>query len=497
MASTTVPRRMLASGGLDDRPVKVPRPERPFRPRARPRRRMPRRSVPLVVSVLSLVFLIAAAVVATDVHGTNHVTNGDAKYDLEGWKADSDAGRTSLNRMHIHDGPRGHDTAALIDRNGQDFGKWSRVLVAIDEPEQFFTVGNTYTLRAFVRNLGDSKQTVGLLLANGNYAHRPTESSVYEAFAADGWHELVLTFTSTSRAENDTAVYLALPPSGATHWAITGVSLRAGGANDRTAEAGLHYEQAPDRVLSFAGETGSAPDPAVWTNESGGHGWGNKELQTYTTGTRNASVDGRGNLEITARREHAIGPDGIARHYTSARLTTYGKVDVPPGSYVEAAVQAPVGVGVWPAFWLLGSNIKTVGWPACGELDILEVTGANPATALSSLHMADVDDPRRDRKVGGGEPDGKTVLPDDLDSKSHIYGVYFDRDLVIFYIDHQPTLRYTAEEARNSRRDWPFDKSQYILLNVAIDSAYDPTDTSFPRTMTVGPISIWSGKVPF
>jgi beta-glucanase (GH16 family) len=451
-----------------------------------------------LVSVVAVACLVVAAlVIVRDYQSRDQVPNGDAKYDLTGWQVGSDAGRTSLNRLHIEDGPAGHDTAALIDRNGEGFGDWSRALVAIDRPAEALTVGRTYTLRAYVRNRGDSRQSVGLLLANGNYEHRPTESSTYDSVPVGGWHALVLTFISTAPAADDTAVYLALPRSGPTHWSVTGVSLRAGTPGDEGTAAPTSYRQAPDRVLRFDGPSGSAPDPTVWTNELGGNGWGNKELQTYTAGTRNVALDGKGKLVITVRREDSAGPDGINRRYTSARLNTHGRLDVPSGSYVEATVRAPVGIGVWPAFWLLGSNIKTVGWPACGELDVLEGAGANPSTVVSSLHMADTEDPHRDRKVGGGAPDGKTVLPHTLDASSHVYGVFFDSTRVTFYIDHRPTLTYTAREARRSGRDWPFDKSQSIILNVAIDSGYDPSATKFPRSMTVGPISIWNGRVPF
>ena len=217
----------------------------------------------------------------------------------------------------------------------------------------------------------------------------------------------------------------------------------------------------------------------------------------YTENSRNAALDGQGHLLITARRETATGPDGIRRKYTSARLTTHGKVAVRPGSYVEAAIKLPVGQGVWPAFWLLGSNSAEVGWPASGELDIVEVFGSDPRVARSRLHMPDVHDSDQNRKYGGGLQGGNTTFSQSLDSQFHQYGVYFDAAVVVFYIDRRPTFSYTALEARSSNRDWPFGKSQDVLLNIAIGgSEKSPKATAFPRVMQVGAISIWDG-VPF
>jgi len=100
-----------------------------------------------LVSVVAVACLVVAAlVIVRDYQSRDQVPNGDAKYDLTGWQVGSDAGRTSLNRLHIEDGPAGHDTAALIDRNGEGFGDWSRALVAIDRPAEALTVGRTYTL---------------------------------------------------------------------------------------------------------------------------------------------------------------------------------------------------------------------------------------------------------------------------------------------------------------------------------------------------------------
>ncbi|GIM97475.1 glycoside hydrolase family 16 protein [Paractinoplanes toevensis] len=248
---------------------------------------------------------------------------------------------------------------------------------------------------------------------------------------------------------------------------------------------------APDavRIITFDGPAGSPIDPAVWNHETGGGGWGNGELETYTDSAENSYVDGRGHLRITAYR--------TGTGFTSARITTQGKVEVRPGSYVEASITAPVGAGVWPAFWTIGTDIGEVGWPACGELDIFEGTGATPTKAHVAAHMATTANSKTDKSYGWGDPGGTTDVGSSLAAGPHRFGVYFDDRIVRFYLDRKPTMTLRASDALRSGRSWPFGKPQYLILNVAIDGETDNSSTVFPRTMTVSPIVIRPGGVPF
>ena len=136
------------------------------------------------------------------------------------------------------------------------------------------------------------------------------------------------------------------------------------------------FAQAPDEKMVFSdefiGPAGSQPDPSKWVREIGGGGWGNKELEYYTDSSENSSLDGEGFLVIKAVK---LAPSLFLScwygpcKYTSARLKTKGKFDLKYGRF-EAKIKIPKGQGVWPAFWLLGSNIDTVGWPRSGEIDI-------------------------------------------------------------------------------------------------------------------------------
>ena len=169
-----------------------------------------------------------------------------------------------------------------------------------------------------------------------------------------------------------------------------------------------------------------------------------------------------------------------------------------PGSYVEAPIRAAVGAGVWPAFWLQGANLDELGWPAAGELDVMEIFGAQQSVARQFIHVSALDNSRRDMPFGDRQPGNRTDLGHSLDSQTHLYGVYFDSKRVDFFVDRQRTLSLTAADAKESGRAWPFGDPQFLILNIAVGGlAGNPGSTSFPRTMTVGGISIWNSGPPF
>jgi len=126
----------------------------------------------------------------------------------------------------------------------------------------------------------------------------------------------------------------------------------------------------------FNGPDGSSVDRNKWVVETGGEGWGNQELEYYTDRSENVGMHD-GSLVIRALEENYTGPDGVKRNYTSARLKTFGKFSQTYGRF-EARIKIPYGQGMWPAFWMLGDDIDKVGWPACGEIDIMENIGKEP-----------------------------------------------------------------------------------------------------------------------
>jgi len=214
----------------------------------------------------------------------------------------------------------------------------------------------------------------------------------------------------------------------------------------------------------FNAPAGMPPDPAKWNYDLGGGGWGNYEIETYTNSTANVFHDGNGNLVIRAIRD-------AAGNYTSARLQTGGSgasthtTDLSwQFGRIEARIKLPFGQGVWPAFWMLGENIGTAGWPTCGEVDIMENFGTyhnNLAINNGTAHG-----PGYSGTNGIGKtltlPSGETV-----ESDFHIYGIEWSPDSVEWFVDHARYFKLTpASLPRNTR--WVFNAPFFILLNLAI-----------------------------
>lgn len=226
----------------------------------------------------------------------------------------------------------------------------------------------------------------------------------------------------------------------------------------------------------FDGPAGTAPDPSVWSHELGAGGWGNDELQTYTDSRDNAALDGRGNLVITARREPGGG-------YSSARLLTAGKVAVEHGR-VEARIQVPAGQGIWPAFWMLGSDLPDVPWPGCGEIDVMEVIGHEPHVVHGTVHGPGY--------AGAAGLTASHAHPGgSLADAFHDYAVDWRPDRVTWSVDGTAYHRVTRDGVGAER--WPFDKPFFFLLNVAVGGGWpgDPDDsTVFPQEMRVDHVRV-------
>jgi beta-glucanase (GH16 family) len=237
----------------------------------------------------------------------------------------------------------------------------------------------------------------------------------------------------------------------------------------------------------FDGPAGSSVDRSRWTFDIGGGGWGNQELETYTDRAANASLDGIGNLVIVAEREAFTGPDRIARPYTSARLKTQGLFAQAYGRF-EGRMQIPFGQGLWPAFWLLGADITTVGWPACGEIDIMENIGREPGTVHGSLHGP----------KGGdvGSATGSFALPagQRFADGFHVFAVEWEPSQVRYYVDGTLYETRTPADLPAGTR-WVFDHPFFVILNVAVGGTWpgspDAT-TTFPQRLRVDYVRVYS-----
>lgn len=227
----------------------------------------------------------------------------------------------------------------------------------------------------------------------------------------------------------------------------------------------------------FDGPAGAAPDPHTWRPETGGHGWGNKELQHYTAEAANAALDGDGHLAITARYD--------GRRYTSARLITKDLKSLRYGR-IEARIKLPGGRGIWPAFWLLGADIDQAGWPRCGEIDVMENFGTSPALVHGAVHGPGY--------CGGDGISGTLDTGVPLDAGFHDYAIAWEPDRIRWFFDQ--ACYHTVTPAALGGRPWVFGHDCYLLLNVAVGgTASVPPDgsTQFPRTMLVDHIRAYAG----
>ncbi|MDP9150263.1 MAG: glycoside hydrolase family 16 protein [Myxococcota bacterium] len=229
----------------------------------------------------------------------------------------------------------------------------------------------------------------------------------------------------------------------------------------------------------FEGRDGSAADPSKWVHDVGGSGGGNREREYYTDGTANAVVQG-GQLVITADMAGAAPPAcwyGPCQ-YTSARLKTQGKFAQAYGRF-EARIQIPYGQGMWPAFWMLGDDITQVQWPACGEIDIMENIGREPALVHGSLHGPGY--------PGAGLTGVYSLAAGKLADSFHTFAAEWEPTAVRFYVDDR---LYETQTPANvpAGSPWPFEHAFFLVLDLAVGGTWpgdpDPS-TTFPQTMKI------------
>jgi beta-glucanase (GH16 family) len=195
------------------------------------------------------------------------------------------------------------------------------------------------------------------------------------------------------------------------------------------------------------------PDSTKWGYDVGGNGWGNNELQYYTQADTNNVRVKNGVLSIIARKEKRENKD-----YTSARMVTRGKSEFQYGR-IEFRAKLPRGRGTWPAGWTLGSNIQQVGWPQCGEIDIMEHVGYDPDTIVGSLHTTAYN------HIKGTQKTNRLFIKNPY-TEFHIYAIEYSPEKMDFILDD--TVYLTVKNEHKSSDEWPFDKPQYILLDLAI-----------------------------
>jgi beta-glucanase (GH16 family) len=237
----------------------------------------------------------------------------------------------------------------------------------------------------------------------------------------------------------------------------------------------------------FNGPAGATVDGSKWGFDTGGSGFGNNELEYYTNSTNNVSTDGQGHLAITARKQNPANYQcwyGTCQ-YTSGRILTAGKFTQKYGRF-EASIKIPKGQGIWPAFWMLGDNIGSVGWPNSGEIDIMENVGKTPNTVYGTVHGPGYSGANG---VGGSRDIGRP-----LGDAFHTYAVTWSPNLVVWTIDGSEYFRVTPSNVSGA---WVFDHPFFMILNVAVGGSWPGSPdagTQFPQSMLVDyvRVSAWN-----
>ncbi len=232
---------------------------------------------------------------------------------------------------------------------------------------------------------------------------------------------------------------------------------------------------------------GSPPDPTKWSYHEGvgNNGWGNNELEYYTSRPQNISIQ-NGNLVITAAQEHYTDSAAVMRAFTSARIKTRAQFAQAYGRF-EARIKIPGGAGLWPAFWMLGDNIKLVGWPACGEIDVMENIGKELSTVHATIHG-----PGYSAAAGISSPyelPGGRRFADDF----HLFAVEWEPNSIRFYVDNDLYATRTPADLPSGAK-WVYDHPFFILLNLAVGGNWPgPPEltTSFPASMFVDYVRVY------
>lgn len=231
----------------------------------------------------------------------------------------------------------------------------------------------------------------------------------------------------------------------------------------------------------FDGPKGTKLDESRWIYETGGSGWGNNQLEYDTDRAENAALDGNGELAITAIKESYMG-----KSYTSVRLKTQGKFEHTYGRY-EIRMRIPFGQGIWPAFWMLGVDPSNLGWPARGEIDIMENIGREPDTIHGTLHGPG---------YSGGNGVGaasKLDNPRRFADDYHVFAIEWEPNVVRWYVDDKLYQTRTPSDLPKGTK-WVYDHTFFILLNLAVGGQWpgNPDDTTtFPQTMKVDYVRVY------
>ena len=235
----------------------------------------------------------------------------------------------------------------------------------------------------------------------------------------------------------------------------------------------------PGYTLAWADEfDGNTVNTSNWTYEQGGNGWGNNELENYTDRKQNSFIS-NGNLIIEARSESYNGGQ-----YTSARMITKNKKTFTYGR-VDIRAKLPKTKGIWPALWMLGNNIDAVGWPACGEIDIMELLGQEPSKMYNTIHYGS------SAATHGSYGTNYSLTGESFDEKFHVFSMDWKEDSIKMFVDDNQVFACNKSVVG---QPYPFNSDFFFIFNIAVGGNWPGSpdgSTVFPQRMIVDYIRVF------
>ncbi|TDX01162.1 family 16 glycosylhydrolase [Dinghuibacter silviterrae] len=311
-----------------------------------------------------------------------------------------------------------------------------------------------------------------------------TGTLTIKAGTSEGYFDVVITGDSLRQNPQVFHAVLSNPAGAALGTATAAATIINDGTYLPVDTTGDHTPTSyPGYTLAWSDEfnTGHTLDPNSWNYEQGGSGWGNQELENYTNRIQNAFLSS-GVLVIEARQESYGG-----NNYTSARLDTYGKHSFTHGR-IDIRAKLPVSTGMWPALWMLGNNINTgTAWPACGEMDIMELIGTYPSRVTGSIHWEQANN------TEGTFNNNYNLSGVNFSQAFHTFSEVWTQDSVTYLVDNQVYVQASYATNVTSGVN-PFNSPFFFIFNVAVGGNWPgPPDgtTVFPQRMFVDYVRVY------
>jgi len=379
----------------------------------------------------------------------------------------------------------GENTSATVLEYNDTGGQYANV--RFEQETKFdLTTNNTFSLKIYVPSsglTGDQNHQVSLKLQDGDLNETwTTQSEIVKPITLNEWQTVTFDFQNDNFYNLDPS---SLPPVERTDFNRVVIQVNGENNNDFVLayiDDVQHFNtftEVPvfDNLVWSDEFDDTDINPQNWTYDLGANGWGNQELQNYTSNSDNSYV-ANGNLMIVAK-EQGTG-------YTSARMKSIGLQEFQYGR-IDVRAILPSGQGIWPAIWMLGHDFGSVGWPACGEIDIMELIGSSPNAVHGTIHYG--------ANFSQHDFQGSSSylpLSQSFNDEFHVFSIEWDENGITWYVDDVEF--YSVDNNVTGTQPYPFDDEFFFIMNVAVGGqwpGYPDATTTFPQFMAVDYVRVF------